>query len=97
VGEDVTANLGTIGSIPKVLAGRLADYRLLEVRGEEVLKALGEARFRTESHPCASLDEVIETCEAREAERDQLEYEAPRLGVRILDEAEFLGMVGAES
>ena len=34
VGEDVTANLGTIGSIPKALAGRLAGCRVLEVRGE---------------------------------------------------------------
>jgi DNA ligase (NAD+) len=34
VGEDVTPNLRTIRSIPSTLRGRLADCRVLEVRGE---------------------------------------------------------------
>jgi DNA ligase (NAD+) len=159
VGEDVTANLRTIRSIPPALGGGLAGCRVLEVRGEvfmsreafqrlnreleaagqspfanprnaaagavrqkdpavtarrsldilvyqvsyaepmpftthsEVLKALGEAGFRTESRPCTSLDEVIETCEAREAERDRLAYEADGVVVKVdsLDRQRQLG------
>lgn len=57
VGEDVTANLKTIRSIPRELRGRLADSRVLEVRGEvfmgsdafrrlnDELEAAGQARF----------------------------------------------------
>jgi DNA ligase (NAD+) len=160
VGEDVTANLDTIRSIPKTLTGRLAGCRVLEVRGEvfmsreafrrlnreleaagqspfanprnaaagavrqkdpavtarrsldilvyqvshaepmpftthsEVLHALADARFRTESRPCASMDEVIETCAAREAERDRLEYEADGVVVKV-DSLERQRQLGA--
>jgi DNA ligase (NAD+) len=56
-GEDVTANLATIGTIPKALRGRLAGVDDLEVRGEafmprrafarldRALEARGEATF----------------------------------------------------
>jgi DNA ligase (NAD+) len=160
VGEDVTANLATVRSIPKTLAGILAGCRVLEIRGEVfmsreafrrlnreleaagqspfanprnaaagavrqkdpavtarrsldilvyqvsyaepmpftthtgVLQALADARFRTESRSCASLEEVIETCAAREAERDRLEYEADGVVVKV-DSLERQRQLGA--
>ncbi len=164
VGEDVTANLRTIRSIPATLAGRLAECRALEVRGEvfmsrevfqrlnreldaagqsqfanprnaaagsvrqkdpavtrrrpldifvyqvsyaepmpftshsEVLAALGEAGFPTNprSRPCASIDEAIATCQELEAKRDQLEYEADGVVVKVdsLERQRQLGATG---
>ncbi len=164
VGEDVTANLRTIRSIPRALGGRLAGCRVLEVRGEvfmrreafqrlnreletagqspfanprnaaagsvrqkdpaitarrplaiylyqvsyaepmpfathrEVLEALREAGFQTNprSRSCASMDEVVATCEALEAERDALPYEADGVVVKVdsLDQQRRLGATG---
>jgi DNA ligase (NAD+) len=57
VGEDITANLRTIATIPRVLSGRLAESPALEVRGEvfmsraafqhlnEELEAAGQSPF----------------------------------------------------
>jgi DNA ligase (NAD+) len=164
VGEDVTANLRTIRAIPLVLSGRLAECKMLEVRGEvfmrredfrrlndeleaagqppfanprnaaagsvrqkdpavtarrpldiyvyqishaerlpcathrEVLAALRDAGFKTnpKSRPCATMDEVVATCEALEAERDALPYEADGVVVKVdsLDQQRRLGATG---
>jgi DNA ligase (NAD+) len=161
MGEDVTANLRTIRSIPERLRGRLAGCRVLEVRGEvfmaradfqrlnaeleaagqspfanprnaaagavrqkdptatarrpltisvyqvshaepmpvashgEVRQALGEAGFAMDpkARPCATIDDVVATCEALEAERDALEYEADGVVVKVdrLDQQRQLG------
>ena len=151
VGEDVTANLRTIRSLPMRLRGRLAEAEELEVRGEvympraefeqlnaaleaagdatfanprnaaagavrqkdpavsaqrpldaflyhvswapgvaltshwETLEALKEAGFRTNPRatPATSMDEVVETCQRLEAERDALGYDADGVVVKV--------------
>jgi DNA ligase (NAD+) len=164
VGEDVTANLRTIRSIPERLRGRLAACRVLEVRGEvfmgradfqrlnaeleaagqspfanprnaaagavrqkdptvtarrplaisvyqvsyaepmplawhwEVRQALGEAGFALDpkARRCPTIDDVVATCEALEAERDALDYEADGVVVKVdrLDQQRQLGATG---
>ncbi len=51
----------------------------------EVLAALEEAGLPTNprTRPCATIDEVVATCEALEAEREQLEYEADGVVVKV--------------
>jgi DNA ligase (NAD+) len=151
LGEDVTANLRTIRSIPLRLRGPLAGCRTLEVRGEvfmsrgaferlnrqleaedespfanprnaaagsvrqkdpavtarrpldihlyqlshaepfpfsthsEVLAGLREAGLKIDprSRRAASIDAVIEACEALEAERDRLPYEADGVVIKV--------------
>jgi len=160
-GEDVTANLRTVRSIPLALRGRLAESRTVEMRGEvfmsraaferlnaeleaageprfanprnaaagsvrqkdpgvtarrpldiyvyqlshaepfsftthaEVLASLREAGLKTNprSQRCASMDEVWAFCEATEAEREQLGYEADGVVVKVdsLDQQRQLG------
>ncbi|MBI3456166.1 MAG: NAD-dependent DNA ligase LigA [Candidatus Rokubacteria bacterium] len=48
VGEDVTANLRTIRSIPLALRGRLAECRVVEVRGEVFMHRTAFARLNRE-------------------------------------------------
>lgn len=48
MGEDVTANLRTIRSIPLALRGRLAECRVLEVRGEVFMHRAEFERLNTE-------------------------------------------------
>ena len=151
VGEDVTANLRTIRSIPLTLRHPLAACRVAEVRGEvfmsrvaferlnrelkaedeegfanprnaaagavrqkdpavtarrpldifvyqlshaepfpfgthaDVLKALAQSGLKTNprSRRVGSIDEVIEICQALEAERDRLGYEADGVVVKV--------------
>jgi DNA ligase (NAD+) len=151
VGEDVTANLRTIRSIPLSLRAPLAACRVVEVRGEvfmsraaferlnreleaegeegfanprnaaagsvrqkdpgvtarrpldifvyqlsyaeplpfdthaEGLKALARSGLKTNprSRRAESIDEVIEVCQALEAERDCLDYEADGVVVKV--------------
>jgi len=151
VGEDISANLRTIRSLPMVLQGPLAEVEDLEVRGEvfipradferlnrgleeageptfanprnaaagavrqkdpavsarrpldaflyhvswspglvfpghwQALEALRAAGFRTNPRSArgASIDEVIATCAALEAERDGLGYDADGVVVKV--------------
>jgi DNA ligase (NAD+) len=151
VGEDISANLRTIRSLPMVLRGPLAEVEDLEVRGEvfipradferlnrgleeageptfanprnaaagavrqkdpavsarrpldaflyhvswspglvfpghwQALEALRAAGFRTNPRSArgASIDEVIATCAALEAERDGLGYDADGVVVKV--------------
>jgi DNA ligase (NAD+) len=151
VGEDISANLRTIRSLPMVLRGSLAEVEDLEVRGEvfipradferlnrgleeageptfanprnaaagavrqkdpavsarrpldaflyhvswapglvfpghwQALEALRAAGFRTNPRSArgASIDEVIATCAALEAERDGLGYDADGVVVKV--------------
>lgn len=160
-GEDVTANLRTIRSVPLALHGRLAECRIVEIRGEvfmsraaferlnaeleaageprfanprnaaagsvrqkdpgvtarrpldiyvyqlshaepfpftthaDVLAGLREAGLKTNprSRRCDSIDEVWAFCEAMEAERDRLGYEADGVVIKLdsLDQQRRLG------
>jgi DNA ligase (NAD+) len=151
VGEDITANLRTIRSVPMVLRGALAEVDDLEVRGEvfmpradferlnrsledggqptfanprnaaagavrqkdpaitarrpldaflyhvswspglvftthwQALEALRAAGFRTNprSTRAGSIDEVLATCAALEADRDALGYDADGVVVKV--------------
>ncbi len=164
IGEDVTPNLRTIRSIPVTLRGRLAECRVLEVRGEvfmrradfqrlnaelegagqaafanprnaaagavrqkdpavtarrpldisvyqvsyaepmpfathwESLQALQEAGFGLDpkTGPCVTLAEVIATCQSLEAARNELDYEADGVVVKVdrLDQQRQLGATG---
>jgi DNA ligase (NAD+) len=161
LGEDVTANLRTIRSIPLALTGPLAECRIVEIRGEifirraafdrlneeleragespfanprnaaagsvrqkdpgvtarrpldiyvyqlsfadplpfarhaDVLEGLRNAGLKTNprSARCGSIEEVWVFCEAIEAERERLEYEADGVVVKVdsLDAQRRLG------
>jgi DNA ligase (NAD+) len=164
VGEDVTANLRTIRSVPGVLKGTLADLDEVEVRGEvfmpraafarlnraleergeptfanprnaaagsvrqkdptvtarrplelvayhvsyasdggidthwQALAALAAAGFWTNprNRRCPDLDAVLACCERLERERDELDFEADGVVIKVdaLDQQERLGATG---
>jgi DNA ligase (NAD+) len=64
----------------------------------EVRQALGEAGFELDSkaRPCPTIDDVVATCEALEAERNGFEYEADGVVVKVdrLDQQRQLGATG---